>query len=66
MIEKTDHDKITEIHAVLLGTNGYPGLCKQVEHNTKAINKIWIAIAVIASGVSGGAYGILQAILQRG
>ena len=60
MAEKVDHDLITEMHAVLLGTNGHLGLCWQVERNTRAINKLWIAIAVIASSVGGGVYGIIE------
>ncbi len=60
MPEKTDHDLLTEMHTVLLGTNGNPGLCRQVEHNTKSINKIWICMAIIASSVGGGIYGIVQ------
>ena len=60
MPQKTDHDLITEMHTVLLGTNGHIGLCKQVERNTKAINKLWVAIAIIASSVGGGVYGIIE------
>ena len=60
MIEKTDHDRITEIHAVLLGVNGNPGLCKLVERNTKAIQKLWAAIIVIATSIGGGVYGIIE------
>ena len=66
MPDRTDHDLIIEMHTVLLGTDGHLGLCKQVEKNTKAINKIWIIIAVIAASMGGCVYGILQAILQRG
>ena len=61
---KTDHDKITEIHAVLLGVNGNPGLCKLVDRNTKMINKLWIAVIIIATSVGGGVYGIIE--LLRG
>ena len=61
---KTDHDKITEIHAVLLGADGHPGIAKQVERNTRAITKIWIAVTIIASSVGGGIYGIIE--LLRG
>ena len=60
MLEKTDHDLLTEVHTVLLGTNGHPGIAKQVERNSRAINKLWIAIAVIASSVGGGIYGIIE------
>ena len=57
---KSDHDKITEIHAVLLGTDGHPGIAKQVERNTRAIIKLWICFAVIASSIGGGVYGIIE------
>ena len=32
---KSDHDLIIEIHAVLLGTNGSPGLCSNFENHKK-------------------------------
>ena len=60
MPEKTDHDLLTEMHTVLLGTNGHPGIAKQVERNAKAITKLWICIAVIASSIGGGVYGIIE------
>jgi len=64
MPEKTDHDKLTEIHAVLLGINGNPGLIKLVDRNTKAIQKLWILMAVILASIGGGVYGIIE--LLRG
>jgi len=60
MVAKTDHDRITEIHAVLLGVNGNMGLCKLVERNTKSIQKLWAAIIIIATSVGGGVYGIIE------
>jgi hypothetical protein len=60
MPDMNDHDRIVQMHAVLLGTDGSPGLCKMVERNTKAITKIWVAIAVIASSIGGGIYGIIE------
>ena len=60
MVGKTDHDLITEIHTVLLGTNGHNGVAKQVERNTKAITKLWICIGIIMSSVGGGIYGIIE------
>ena len=57
---KEDHDRLTEIHAVLLGVNGNPGLCKLVERNTKAIQKLWVAVIVIATSVGGGVYGVIE------
>jgi len=66
MPEKTDHDILLEIHTTLVGVNGQGGLCRQVERNTKSINKLWIIVAVIAASIGGGGYGIIQALLQRG
>ena len=60
MNDLTDHDKLTQIHAVLLGVDGNTGLCKLVERNTKAIQKLWIAVIIIASSVGGGIYGIIE------
>jgi len=60
MPEKTDHDLLTEMHTVLLGTNGHPGVAKQVERNSKAITEIWISIAIIASSIGGGVYGVIE------
>jgi len=57
---KEDHDRLTEIHAVLLGVNGNPGLCKIVERNTKAIQKLWVAVIIIATSVGGGVYGVIE------
>ena len=57
---KEDHDRLTEIHAVLLGVNGNPGLCKLVERNSKAIQKLWVAVIIIATSVGGGVYGIIE------
>jgi len=57
---KEDHDRLTEIHAVLLGVNGNPGLCKLVERNTKAIQKLWVAVIIIATSIGGGVYGIVE------
>ena len=62
--EKNDHDLLIEIHTVLLGTNGHLGLCQHVERNSKAINKLWIAVVIIASSVGGGIYGVIE--LLRG
>ena len=66
MPERNDHDLITEMHAVMLGTNGHLGLCKQVEYNTRAISRLWIVISVLGASIGGGVYGVLQALLQRG
>ena len=57
---KEDHDRLIEIHAVLLGVNGNPGLCKLVDRNTRMINKLWVAVIVIATSIGGGVYGIVE------
>jgi hypothetical protein len=56
----TDHDKLTQIHAVLLGVNGNPGLCKLVDRNTRMINKLWVTVIILATSVGGGVYGIIE------
>jgi hypothetical protein len=60
MPEMTDHDRLVQMHAVLLGTNGSLGLCKMVERNTKSINKLWISVTIISASVGGGVYGIIE------
>jgi len=60
MPEMNDHDRIVQMHSVLLGVNGSPGLCKMVERNTKSINKLWIAVTIISASVGGGVYGIIE------
>jgi len=60
MNELTDHDRLTQIHAVLLGVNGNPGLAKLVDRNTKAIQKLWVLMAVILASLCGGVYGIIE------
>ena len=61
---KEDHDRLTEIHAVLIGVNGNPGLVKAVDRNSRAIQKLWIAVIIIAASIGGGVYGIVE--LLRG
>ena len=63
MLNKSDHDLLMDVHTVLLGTNGQGGLCRQVEKNTKSINKIYILLAVISAGTGGGAWAIVQKIM---
>jgi len=60
MPEMNDHDYIVQMHSVLLGVNGSPGLCKMVERNTRAITKLWIAVTIIATSIGGGVYGIIE------
>lgn len=62
-MEKSDHDLLVEVHTMLLGTNGQGGLARQVEANTKAITKLWIAEAVIVASTGGGAYAIVQKLI---
>jgi len=63
MPEKTDHDRLVEVHAALLGVNGQGGLVRQVEKNTKAIFKLWCAIIVIGVSIGGGVFGIVKVVL---
>ena len=62
MTELTDHDRLTQIHAVLIGVNGNPGLVKLVDRNTRAIQKLWIAVIIITTSIGGGVYGIIELI----
>ncbi len=63
MTDKTPEEMIAEIHGVLFNMNGRKGLCQQVEDNTKAINKIWLAITAIVVAGGGGSFAIVRAIL---
>ena len=63
MPEKSDHDRLVEIHTVLLGTNGQGGIVRQVARNSKAVTKLWIALVIIAMSAGGGAFGIIKAFL---
>ena len=63
MPEKTDHDRLVEVHAALLGVNGQGGLNRQVEKNTKAIFKLWCAIIAIGVSIGGGVFGIVKVFL---
>jgi len=62
LIVKT-HEDVSEIKIVLKGYNGQPGLCKQVECNTKAIAKIWVTLAVLIASAGGGTYGLVRLLL---
>ena len=62
MLEKTDHDKLTDIHIVIMGVNGNPGLLKLVDSNAKAIQKLWIAVSIIVTSIGGGVYGIIELV----
>jgi len=63
MPEKSDHDILIEVHSSLMGANGQGGLCRQVERNTRSINKIWICLAFIAAGTGGGAWAIVSKLI---
>uniref|UniRef100_A0A6M3LRG3 Uncharacterized protein n=1 Tax=viral metagenome TaxID=1070528 RepID=A0A6M3LRG3_9ZZZZ len=63
MPEKTDHDRLVEVHAALLGVNGQGGLNRQVEKNTKAIFKLWCAIIAIGVSIGGGVFGLVKVFL---
>ena len=63
--EKSDHDLLIEVHAVLCGINGSPGLCKDFEKhkdNDSAFRKDYynfkrLVIAVFCFLVGSGAIG---------
>jgi len=52
---------VKAIEQELKGYDGNPGLCKKVDNNTKAINKLWIVIAFVI-GATGISIGILQVL----
>ncbi len=63
--EKVDKlvSDVNEIKTALKGYDGQTGLCAQVNGNCKAINKIWIVLAVLAVPAGGGGYGIIRMIM---
>jgi hypothetical protein len=62
-MEKTDHDLIVEMHTVLLGTNGNPGLCqshsKLKEDFYKFRRTVFIVFAFLL-GSGGIGFGIVE------
>ena len=60
---KTILADVSAIKQELKGYDGNEGLCKQVANNTKAINKIWVAIAILIVTIGGNAYGLVQVLL---
>ena len=63
MPSKTQKQMVEEMYNLLTDFNGRPGLCTQVEKNTKQINKLWIMIAIIVAGGGGGGFAIIKTIL---
>ena len=57
------YDDVHEIIQVLKGYDGQLGLVKRVGSNTKQINKLWLALAVLACSTGGGAFAIVRAIM---
>ena len=56
-------ESLVEIKTVLKGYNGNEGLCKKVNNNSKAINKLWIMVAILGTSLGGSAYGIIRALM---
>lgn len=54
---KSDHDMITEMYGVLLGTEGQDGLCRRVSVLEKTVRNIIIILA-LAAGMGGVGFGI--------
>lgn len=63
-VDKMAYD-ISDIKVALKGYNGQEGLCKKVNQNSKSINKVYIYLAILAASTGGGAYGIIQTILNN-
>ena len=61
--QKKANDTLIKITTVLQGYNGVPGLCKMVDDNHKAINRLWIVVTVLGASIGGSAYGIVKALL---
>lgn len=56
-------ESLIQIKTVLKGYNG-EGLVEKVNNNGKAINKLWIIVAILSVSIGGGVYGILQNLLR--
>ncbi len=56
-------EDIAEIKTLLKGYNGRRGLVEQVEVNTKTINKLWIAIFIIAASTGSGVFAIVKVLM---
>ena len=54
---------VQAIRQVLKGYNGDKGLCEQVENNSKAINKIWLVLAVMGVSIGGGAWAVVKTLI---
>ena len=54
--------KITEVTTILLGVSGSSadGIVGKVKRQSESINKLWVAIFILASSIGGGAYGIIK------
>ena len=52
------------IKTALGGYDGKLGLIKQVDNNTKSINRLTLAIAVIVASTGGGAYAVIKLLLS--
>jgi len=72
MLELTDHDRIVQMHTVLLGTNGQKGLCKKHEELAQDYYKFKRAVItvfafLVGSGVLGlSAVKIAEAVAKGG
>ena len=60
MTEKSDHDMLVEMHTVLLGANGTPGLVDKVEKQGSCISGLKVRVYVILGLLAG--LGILEGI----
>ncbi len=60
---KSMHDDIIEIKTTLKGYNGDVGLCDRVEANTKALNKVWIIIGIIAASSGATGFEVVRRLL---
>ncbi len=56
-------EDVSEIKGLLKGYNGRRGLVEQIEVNTKAINKLWIAIFIMAASTGSGVFAIVKTLV---
>jgi hypothetical protein len=79
MTEFTAEDRkiLVEIHTVLMGTNGFPGLCKDFEEHKKSDTKfrgvfytfrLWgiICLVLLATAVGISVPEIIKAFILKG
>ena len=65
MTDLTDHDMLVRMYGAMFDSNGNPGLCSKVEAQGKAINRLWITIALIVPSSGGAGFAIAMKLLGQ-